>query len=151
MFFDVVEILEHLISQCALHPEHQRAKLYAELMRSELFVLALGKTGSARRQADERGDCSLWADGDGHDGGVWALVFPSRERAQEYAENRGLVPPKGREFFWMGYKPLYLFSMLGRSPNLAGARLYLDEQSSVRITRGILSALSEGNIPTDGA
>ncbi len=147
----MVEILEHLISQCALHPDHERARLYAEMMRSELFVLALGKAGSAKRQDEPRGDFSLWADGDGKDGGVWALVFPSRERAQEYADARGLVAPKGREYFWMGYKPPYLFSMLGRSQNLAGARLYLDERASVRIAREVLSELSEGRVPADGA
>jgi hypothetical protein len=149
----MIEVLEHLIEQVALHPKRARVDLYRELMNTETYLLTLDKPlpcDPVMRMTGARSDFSVWADQDPEMGGVWVPIFPVREAVGSFVAERHLEPPRGLEFLWMGHEPGVVFGLLRGVPCFAGLRLYLDGKVSVEIPWPEVRALAEGKLPSDG-
>ena len=149
----MVESLEHLIRRAALDPRAGRAALFKELLRSETYLLTVDEPllqGETKRVTRADASFPVWADKDPELGGVWVPMFPARDRVREFVAARGLTPPKGKEFLWMGHMPGQVFALVRGVRRFAGLRLTLDRDSSVEISWAEALALAEGRLPGDG-
>src|SRR5262245_23021518 len=108
----MVETLEHLLRQAALHPRQPRGPRYTELLRSETFLLTVDepiREAQVNRVAHAAETFPIWADKDAELGGTWVPVFPARDAVTAYVSSRELTAPAGKAFLWMGHKPGVVF------------------------------------------
>lgn len=148
----MVENLEHLIRRAARDPRASRAALFKELMRSETYLLTVDEPladGEIKKVTRPDASFPVWADKDPELGGVWVPVFPARDRVREFVLGRGLRPPKGKEFLWMGHMPGQVFGLLRGVRRFAGVRLHLEDGIAVSLPWTEVRALSEGRAPSD--
>lgn len=148
----MVETLEYLILQAADHPKRSRAALYKELLRSDTFILNLGKPIDAERVTRvtrSTESFAIWADKDPEMGGIWVPVFAARDTVADYVAAKGLKAPLGQEFLWMEHGPGEVFSLLRGVDCFAGLTLYLNDHCSVSLPWSAVKALSDGRLPKD--
>lgn len=147
----MVETIEHLIEQVAVHPKHSRSALFKQLLHSETYILNIGvplRQNVARISRSEE-SFDIWADKDAETGGVWVPVFVARDTLSQYVSSKDLQAPAGKEFLWMELAAGQVFSLLRGVGCFAGLSLYLDPQRSIPLSWSDVKSLAEGRIPHD--
>lgn len=144
--------MEHLLRRAARDPRAPRAALYKEVLNSETYLLTIDDPipqSEARRVTRADASFPVWADKDPLLGGVWVPLFPARDRVREFVLARGLKPPRGKEFLWMGHMPGQVFGLLRGIPRFAGLRFYLDAGTWVDFSWAEVCELSQGRVPVE--
>lgn len=147
----MVETIERLIEQVAIHPRHSRAALFKQLLHSETYILNIGVPLRQKVARISRTDESfdIWADKDPETGGVWVPVFVARDTLSQYVSSKELEAPAGKEFLWMELAAGQVFSLLRGVGCFAGLSLYLDPQRSIPLSWADVKSLADGRIPHD--
>lgn len=148
----MVETLEYLIQQAAEHPRHPRGALYRELLRSQTFLLCVGKpmeNPDEVRVAKGPQDFAVWVDRDPELGGVWVPLFPASDDVERFVRTRRLRPPKGKDFLWLEHQPGDVFRLLRAVRHFSGMRLHVEPQTYVPVPWSLVKSLSAGRVPSD--
>ena len=143
----MLEILEHLISQEAQHPQQFRKALYRELLSSEVYLLTLGEPiedglSTLRKSTD----FLLWAEQKAP-GEFRVPVFPSSDSVASFISSHHLKAPAGKEFLWMSQNPQKALAPLLELNGFLGLNLYLAENESVAVSQEETKLLAKGIIP----